>query len=97
MPSGILRVDVRMTVDCDDDALIHVSYNGVIDMTAPIFTRLQQGERLGAGDLYFVIAPTFRTAHPDYLWLNRLQAVGRMTGLQLGAGGFVRYDIFTIS
>lgn len=97
MPSGVLRVDVRMTVVCAEEALVYVSYNGVIDMTPAVFTRLQQGELLGAADLYFVIAPTFRTAHADYLWLNRLQAVGRMSGLQLGEGGFVRYEIFAVN
>ena len=43
------------------------------------------------------IAPVFRTAHPEHLWLNRVQAVGRMVGLQFGADSFVRYEIFAVT
>ena len=30
MPSGVLRLDVRGTIQTDDNELIYVSYNGVI-------------------------------------------------------------------
>jgi hypothetical protein len=30
MPSGVLRLDVRATIQTDDNELIYVSYNGVI-------------------------------------------------------------------
>ena len=101
-PQSVLKVDVRMILALDTDkadepALVYVSYGGVIDMQPDVFARLQQGEQLTAADLYFVIAPSFRTAHADYLWLNRLQAIGRMTALQFGAGSFVRYEIFAVT
>jgi len=101
-PQGVLKVDVRMsfvleTAAHQEPALVYVTYGGVVDMQPAIFARLQQGERLTAADLYFVITPTFRTAQADYLWLNRLQAVGRMSGLQFGVGSFVRYEIFAVT
>jgi hypothetical protein len=38
----------------------------------------------------------FQTSHPDYLWLNQLQAIGKVAALKGGEGGYVSYDVFGI-
>ena len=53
-------LDVRLTFETDDDAIIHVEYQGRID--------------LGTGKA--VSAPLFQTGAEQYDWLNRIQAVG---------------------
>lgn len=60
-PSGIGIVDVRLTLETDDGALVLVEYSGRIEMaTGVAYT-----------------APTFRTGDDRYRWLNGIQAVGR--------------------
>ena len=97
MPSGCLRVDARMTIQTDDGALIYVAYNGVISVPGEDFERMSRGETLTSDDVYFIIAPTFETAHEGYAWLNPVQAVGKVVAVRGGDEGFVRYDVFAIS
>jgi len=52
-------LDVRMTLQTHDDALIYVEYSGRIDLTT--------GKA--------VSAPLFQTGAENYDWLNRMQAV----------------------
>lgn len=62
---GSRRLDVRVTLETDDGALIHSSYLGVI-----------HGDPDDPATYYFRTAPLFETAAPSYAWLNRLLAVG---------------------
>jgi hypothetical protein len=55
-------IDVRMTLDTDDGAVIFVQYNGKVSVnTNPIRMR---------------VAPRFETGDDRYEWLNSVQAVG---------------------
>jgi hypothetical protein len=92
MPSGILRLDVRATIQTDDNELIFVSYNGVIQCSKEQTDRLNAGEQLKAGDCHFVTAPTFETKSERYGWLNAVQAVGKMVSLK--GGDHVEYELF---
>jgi len=69
-----LELDVRLIVETDDGALIHVEYRGVIDMTQEQVEQLLSGQAVEGLKVH--TAPRFETAHPDYVWLNRIQAVG---------------------
>lgn len=63
-PDGTLgTIDVRITWETDDGAVIFVQYNGRLDMTAspPVA----------------YVAPRFDTGDERYSWLNRIQAVGK--------------------
>jgi hypothetical protein len=53
-----------------------------------------KGEAVNAKDGYFITAPIFTTASKKYAWLTQIQAVGKMTGLQVGK--FVKYDVFAV-
>ena len=69
-PHGALNIDVRTTLETDDGALIYVRYEGRSDYSK-------------AGKSPMIIAPLFETNDPRYLWLNKIQAIGkgRATGM----------------
>ena len=95
LASGVLRLDVRLTIKTDDGALIYVSYNGIEKDSDVTEAKSKRGEVLKANDVkYWVIAPTFETSSPKYAWLNELQAIGKMTEYKDGPGGFVKYEIY---
>ena len=60
---GVLELDLRITLETDDGALIHMTFEGLRDDGAP-------------GAPYFRTLPRFETAAPQYAFLNRLLAVG---------------------
>ena len=68
---GVLELDLRITLETDDGALIHMTFEGIRDDGAP-------------GGPYFRTLPRFETASANYAFLNRLLAVG--TG-EISAGG----------
>jgi len=73
---GVLTLDVRLTAQTGDGALIHVTYTGQRHGPPAVMARLARGEAVDPQEMYFRIAPCFETAAPAYLWLNRLLAVG---------------------
>jgi hypothetical protein len=73
---GVLMLDVRLTAETKDGALIHVTYTGMRHGTPEVLARLSRGEAVDPSEMYFRIAPRFETSAPGYLWLNRLLAVG---------------------
>lgn len=60
---GVVELDVRVTLETDDGALIHMTFEGIRDDGAP-------------GAPYFRTLPRFETAEPKYSFLNKLLAVG---------------------
>jgi hypothetical protein len=58
---GVLELDLRITLETDDHALIHMTF---------------QGLRHGSGPEYFRTLPRFETAAPRYAFLNRIVSVG---------------------
>jgi hypothetical protein len=62
-PDGVIELDLRITLETDDGALVHMTFAGIRD----------DGAR---GAPYFRTLPRFETAEPKYAFLNRLLAVG---------------------
>jgi hypothetical protein len=60
---GVIELDLRITLETDDGALIHMTFEGIRD----------DGSAAGP---YFRTVPRFETAEPKYAFLNRLLAVG---------------------
>ena len=58
-PSGIAIVDVRLTLETDDGALVFVEYGGRSNLETGVACT----------------APTFKTGDPRYAWLNGIQAI----------------------
>ncbi len=74
-PDGVGRLDVRMTLATDDDALIYLSYNGVFTGEPEVMARAMRGEA-APHEFYFRTTPQFETGDPRYLWLNSVVAIG---------------------
>jgi hypothetical protein len=97
LPSGVTRIDVRLTMVTDDEQVVFVSYNGVIAHSEQSAAKMASSTPIisHADGAYFMIAPTFRTGSEKYAWLNRIQAVGKMTKLSFDpANRFIEYDLF---
>jgi Protein of unknown function (DUF3237) len=62
-PDGVVELDLRVTLETEDGALIHMTFEGIRDDAAPAAP-------------YFRTVPRFETAEPTYSFLNRLLAVG---------------------
>ncbi len=98
LPSGVLRLDVRLTIRTDDGALIYMSYNGVerdlpaADQKTPPAPHVIGPE----GVKVWLVAPTFETSAAKYAWLNEVQAIGRMIEYKDGPGGYVKYAIYAV-
>ena len=76
-PDGVLELDLRVTLETDDGALIHMTFEGIRDDGAK-------------GAPYFRTLPRFETADPKYAFLNRLLAVS--TGDRRAAGPIYTID-----
>ncbi|MGA7119205.1 MAG: DUF3237 domain-containing protein [Polyangiaceae bacterium] len=60
---GVVELDLRITLETDDAALVYMTFEGIRDDAAP-------------GGPYFRTLPRFEAADPKYSFLNRLLAVG---------------------
>jgi hypothetical protein len=89
---GVFLVDVRGALQSSDGALIEITYTGVMDLGPDGYRRFLEGE---APDTAQVRAtPRFRTAHPDYEWLNRVQCVS--IGVASPATPEVLFDVYAL-
>ena len=61
--SGHSSLDVRITLDTDDGAIIYMTYKGIV-------ARNDSG-------LYWRVTPVFNTASEEYDWLNHIVCVGK--------------------
>jgi hypothetical protein len=91
-PDGVGEGDVRDTYQTDDGAIIYVSYRGILDISADVWTRIGAGEDVPATEYYLRGQPMFETGSEKYDWLNRIVAVS--VGKQEAMG--VTYDVFRI-
>jgi hypothetical protein len=72
---GVLELDVRITLETDDGALIHMTSLGLRHGPPEVLAAIARGELVDPSAYYFRTLPRFETAHPKYQFLNRLLAV----------------------
>jgi hypothetical protein len=72
---GVLELDLRVTLETDDGALIHMTSFGLRYGPADVIAALARGEIVDPSAYYFRTLPRFETAHPRYAFLNRRLAV----------------------
>ena len=77
---GASELNVRATLQTDDDALIYVWYRGVI-------------YRPEGGETYWRTTPVFETASEKYAWLTRIVSVGVGRG---GVPGKAAYSVYQV-
>lgn len=72
---GVLTLNVRITLECEDHALIYMSYEGMRHGPKEVMEQLAKGEQVQASSYYFRMAPKFETASPKYAYLNKMLAI----------------------
>jgi hypothetical protein len=71
----VLELDLRITLETDDGALIHMTSFGLRYGPPEAIAALAHGENVDPASYYFRTTPRFETSHPKYAFLNRLLAV----------------------
>ena len=71
---GVLELDLRLTLETDDGALIYMSSFGLRHGPPEVIAALARGESVDSSTYYFRTSPRFETGHPKYAFLNRLLA-----------------------
>jgi hypothetical protein len=71
---GCFEQDARVVIETNDGATIYSAYQGLSALTQEQLEQFMAGE-VPEG-LVFYTTLRFETAHPDYQWLTRIQAVG---------------------
>ena len=74
-PDGVLELDLRVTLETDDGALIHMASFGLRHGPPDVIAAIARGEKVDPSTYYFRTTPRFETGHPKYAFLNRLLAV----------------------
>ena len=92
LANGAGELDVRITLETDDGALILVTYRGVLDAPPAVLGRIFGGEDVSPSEYYFRTAPRFETGTERYGWLNKLVCVG----VGCPASGSVSYRVFAV-
>jgi hypothetical protein len=71
------ELDARYLIRAEDGALIDVVNRGFYRTTTPeVMARLEAGEEVDPGDVYFRTSPVFRTDAPAHRWLAETVFVG---------------------
>jgi len=91
-PDGVAVVDVRVTFETDEGALILVTYGGTIDFGPSGYEGFARGEIPAVARIR--TAPRFSTANPDYAWLNRLHCIG--VGEYRASTRTASYDVYAV-
>jgi len=72
---GVLELDLRITLETDDGALILLTSFGLRHGPADVLAALARGEPVDPSKYYFRTAPRFETSAARYTFLNRLIAI----------------------
>lgn len=73
---GTYQMDVRLTLETHDGALVLMCYRGVRHASEDVAARIARGEDLEPDQYYLRSTPFFETSDPRYTWLNQVVAVG---------------------
>jgi hypothetical protein len=73
---GTMMIDVRLTLQTDDGALIYLSYQGRFIGAADAMAQLAQGKTLEPDSYSLVTVVKFECGNERYAWLNDVIAVG---------------------
>ena len=89
---GVAYLNVRTTFETHDQAVILVTYEGVIDLGEGGYQAFLRGELPEVAQLR--IAPRFVTSNADYAWLNRLFCIG--VGEYRAQTNVATYDVHAV-
>jgi hypothetical protein len=87
---GVLELDLRITLETDDGALIYMTSFGIRHGPPETLAALARGETVDPSSYYFRTVPRFETSAPRYAFLNRLVALA--SGDRRANGPIYRID-----
>jgi len=87
---GVLELDLRITLQTDDQALIQMTFQGLRHGPPEVIAALSRGEVVDSARYYFRTLPRFETSTERYAYLNRIVTVG--VGEVRGDGAIHRID-----
>ena len=73
---GVLELDLRITLETDDRALIYMTFQGMRHGPPDAITALSRGEVVDPALYYFRTVPRFETSAEAYAFLNRIVTIG---------------------
>ena len=73
---GVADLDVRVTLQTDDGAIIYMKGLGLRHGPPEVMQRLAAGEAVDPGEYYFRESVLFEAPAGPYGWLNRVLALG---------------------
>jgi hypothetical protein len=73
---GVLELDLRITLETDDHALIDMRFHGLRHGPPDAIAALGRGEVVDPARYYFRTLPRFETSTETYAFLNRIISVG---------------------
>ena len=71
------HIDVRVTIQTDDGALIHGEYLGHLEINEKVGAAMTGQSGTEFGDQYFFTGPRLETGDEAYAWVNRTQFVAQ--------------------
>ena len=89
---GVMVVDVRLTLESEDGALIYLTYQGRFLAANDAMRRFGKGELLAPHEFSLAIVAKFECGDERYSWLNNAIVVG--TGEQTPTGPI--YTLFEV-
>ena len=91
-PDGVMVIDVRLTLETEDSALIYLAYQGRFLAEPDAMRRFGKGELLAPHEYSLAIIARFECGDERYGWLNNAVVVG--TGEQTATGPV--YTLFEV-
>ena len=74
-PDGVVELDLRITLETDDGALIYMMSSGLRHGPPEVLAAMARGESVDPSKYYFRTAIRFESSAPQYAFLNRLIAI----------------------
>jgi hypothetical protein len=81
---GVLEIEVRLTLETDDQQQIYMSWKGFRHGPKEVIDRLNRGETVDPETYYFRTTPYFETSSGKYSWMNRICSIA--TGSRAASG-----------
>jgi hypothetical protein len=73
---GVLELDLRITLETDDQALIYMRFQGIRHGPPDVIAAFGRGGVVDPASYYFRTLPSFETSTDRYAFLNRMISVG---------------------
>ena len=83
-PDLSIKLDVRLTLETIDNALVHMRYEGI--------RHASSNQHVNSGDFYWRISPFFETGSKKYSWMNKIVSFG----MGEKNGNRVSYTVFEL-